>query len=49
MVQSVVSVEMSVPGNIELQKTRENPDLVEYISTADIDMRRSQTELTKPL
>ena len=29
---------MSILGNIALQTKRENPDLVEIISTADIDV-----------
>ena len=33
---------MSVPGNIALWTKRENPDLVENVSTADIDVLRCQ-------
>ena len=37
-VQSVASIELSVLGNIALQTKSENPDLVENISTADVDV-----------
>ena len=33
---------MSVLSNIALQIKRENPDLVENVSTADVDMLRCQ-------
>ena len=47
-VQSIASVEMSVFGNIALQTVRENPDLVEYISTTDVNVLKSQSELPEP-
>ena len=37
-VQSVASIELSVLGNIALWTKSENPDLVENISTADVDV-----------
>ena len=36
-VQSIASVVMSVLGNIALWTMRVNPDLVENVSTTDID------------
>ena len=41
-VQSIASIELSVPGNIALWTESENPDLVENVSTADVDMLRHQ-------
>ena len=49
IVQSIASAEMSVLGNIALQIMRENLDLVDSISTTDVDMLRYQRELTEPL
>ena len=37
-VQSVVSIELSVLGNIALRTKHEDPDLVENVSTADVDV-----------
>ena len=37
-VQSVASIELSVLGNIALWIKSENPDLVENVSTADVDV-----------
>ena len=47
-VQGIASIETSVPGYIALWTMRENPDLVENISTADVDVLRCQRELAEP-
>ena len=41
-VQSVASIKLSVLGNIALRTKSENPDLVENVSTADVDVLRCQ-------
>ena len=40
---------MSVFGNIALWTMRENPDLVENVSTTDADALEHQRELKEPL
>ena len=41
-VQKIASIKLSVLGNIALWTKSENPDLVENISTADVDVLRYQ-------
>ena len=43
----MASVEINVLGNIALLIKKKNPDLVEYISTTDVNMLGSQRKLTE--
>ena len=47
-VQGIASVEMSVLGKIALRTKRKYPDLVENISTADVEVLGHQRELMEP-